>query len=57
MDARLYTLLADHINEDLRELDTHANVNDMNGIIENIMYDIEERVLQYHKVVSEDQIK
>ena len=54
MDARLYDLLAEHINEELRELDTHANVNDMNGIIENIRHDIYERILQYRDVVNED---
>ena len=54
MDERLYDLLAEHINNELRELDAHANVNDMNGIIENIAYDIDERILQYRDVVNED---
>ena len=54
MNEKLYTLLADHINEELKELDTHANVNDMNGIIENILEDIDERILQYHETVKED---
>lgn len=56
MDERLYDLLAEHINNELRELDAHANVNDMNGIIENIMYDIDERILQYHRLVSEGRL-
>ena len=54
MNEKLYDLLADHINEELKELDTHANVNDMNGIIENILEDIDERILQYHEVVNKD---
>ena len=54
MDETLYDLLAEYINEELRELDAHANVNDMNGIIENIAYDIDERILQYREVVNED---
>ena len=54
MDERLYDLLAEHINAELKELDTHANVNDMNGIIENILEDIDERILQYHEVVNKD---
>ena len=54
MDARLYVLLSDHINEELRELDLHANVNDMNGIIENIVHDIDERIIEYRDTVRED---
>ena len=45
MNEKLYTLLAEHINEELSEFDTHANGNDMNGIIENILEDIDERII------------
>ena len=54
MDRRLYDLLAEHINEKLRELGAHANSNDMQGIIENITDDLDERILQYRDVVNED---
>ena len=54
MDKRLYDLLAEHINEKLRELGTYANSNDMQGIIENITDDLDERILQYRDVVNED---
>ena len=54
MDERLYDLLAEHINEELRELGVYANVNDMNGIIENVKHDLDERISQYRDVVHED---
>ena len=54
MDARLYVLLSNYINEELRELDLHANVNDMQGIIENVIYDIDERIIEYRDTVRED---
>ena len=54
MDERLYDLLAEHINEELKELDAHANVNDMQGIIENILHDIDERIIEYRDTVRED---
>lgn len=54
MDERLYDLLAEHINKELRELGAYANVNDMHGIIENVKHDLDERILQYRDVVNED---
>ena len=50
----LYDLLAEHINEELKEFDTHANGNDMNGIIENILEDIDERIIEYRDTVNKD---
>ena len=52
MNEKLYNLLAEHINKELSELDIHANTNDMNGIIENILEDIDERIIQYYHSVS-----
>ena len=54
MNEKLYDLLAEPINEELSEFDTHANGNDMNGIIENILEDIDERIIQYRDVVNKD---
>ena len=54
MNEKLYDLLAEHINEELKEFDTHANGNDMNGIIENILEDIDERIIEYRDTVSKD---
>ena len=52
MNEKLYNLLAEHINKELSELDIHANTNDMNGIIENVLEDIDERIIQYYHSVS-----
>ena len=54
MDERLYDLLAEHINKELKEWDIHTNTNDMNGIIENVLEDIDERIIQYRDVVNKD---
>ena len=54
MDKKLYVLLSNYINNELSEFDTHANVDDMDGIIENILEDIDERITQYYETVKED---
>ena len=54
MNDKLYVLLSNYINEELSELDLHANVDDMDGIIENVIYDIDERIIEYRDTVRED---
>lgn len=52
MKKELLQLLSKHVKNELNELETHVSRNDLDGILENIKNDIDNRINEYVEVVN-----